>query len=108
MSETKADYVSRDPNYNSRTKDRLDFYIWLAKIAEKGNISSIFFADSYGGHEIYNGNVDAQYKGGSHVAKLDPTLVVPAMAAVTKSVGFGITGSTSYISMFQLFVRLGT
>lgn len=71
--------------------------MWLAKLAEKGKISSIFFADSYGTHEIYAGTADAQYKGGSHVAKLDPTILISAMATVSESVGFGITGSTSHI-----------
>jgi len=89
--------LPRDPKDNTKEKDRLEYYLWLAKIAEKGKISSIFFADSYGNHEVYEGNADAQFKGGSHVAKLEPTLLVAAMATVTKSLGFGITGSTSYI-----------
>lgn len=95
-----ASDIHRDPKDNTKTKDRLEYYLWLAKIAEKGKISSIFFADSYGGHEIYAGNADAQYKGGSHVAKLEPTMLISAMATVTKSLGFGITGSTSYIRMY--------
>ena len=33
---------------------------------------------------------------------IDPVVLVSAMAAVTNSVGFAVTGSTSYIS--QLFV----
>lgn len=33
------------------------------------------------------------------VGYLDPVTLVSAMAAVTNSVAFGITGSTSYISM---------
>ncbi|RDW74809.1 hypothetical protein BP6252_05951 [Coleophoma cylindrospora] len=92
----------KNPNDNSRTKDRLDYYIWLAKIAEKGKISCVFFADGYGELEVYKGNADAQYKGGNHVAKLEPTLLVAAMATATKSVGFGITGSTSYIAPYHL------
>ncbi|KAH8678283.1 coenzyme dependent N5,N10-methylene tetrahydromethanopterin reductase [Xylariales sp. PMI_506] len=92
----------KDPNDNSRTKDTLDYYLWLAKIAERGKISAIFFADSYGGQEIYNKSKDAQYRGGSHVAKLEPTTVISAMATVTRSLGFGITGSTSYIPPYIL------
>lgn len=49
------------------------------------------------GHATFGGSADAQYKGGSHVGKLDPLMTVSAMAAVTKSVSFGITASTSYI-----------
>jgi alkanesulfonate monooxygenase SsuD/methylene tetrahydromethanopterin reductase-like flavin-dependent oxidoreductase (luciferase family) len=73
----------------------------LAQIAERGKISSIFFADAPGGHEIYQNSKDAQYKGGAHVAKLEPTTVISAMATVSKSVGFGITGSTSFIREFR-------
>lgn len=39
----------RNPKDNSRTKDNIDYYVWLAKLAEKGKITSIFFADTYGG-----------------------------------------------------------
>lgn len=46
-------------------KDRLDYYIWLAKLAEKGKITSIFFADTYAGHETYAGSMDATLRGGS-------------------------------------------
>lgn len=41
--------------------------------------------------------MDAMFKGGSNCAVIDPVTIVSAMAAVTKSVSFGITGSTSYI-----------
>jgi alkanesulfonate monooxygenase SsuD/methylene tetrahydromethanopterin reductase-like flavin-dependent oxidoreductase (luciferase family) len=71
--------------------------LWLAKLAEKGKITSIFIADSYAGHNIYGGSADASYKGGSHIGKLDPLVIIPAMAAVTQSVSFGVTASTSYI-----------
>jgi hypothetical protein len=36
------------------------------------------------------------------VAYMDPVVMVSAMAAVTKSVAFGITGSTSYIRKLDL------
>lgn len=95
--------IKRDPNDNSRSKDRLEYYTWLAKTAERGKISSIFFADVYSPHEVYGGNGDASYRGGSQIARLDPTLLVSAMAQVTKSVCFGITGSTSYIRTSSIY-----
>ncbi|RDW63905.1 nitrilotriacetate monooxygenase component A IIA synthase subunit A [Coleophoma crateriformis] len=92
----------KDPNDNSRYKDRLEYYIWLAKLADKGKITSIFFADGYGLMSTYQGKPDATFRGGSMVAYLDPVVLISAMAAVTKSVAFGITGSTSYINPFIL------
>jgi alkanesulfonate monooxygenase SsuD/methylene tetrahydromethanopterin reductase-like flavin-dependent oxidoreductase (luciferase family) len=82
----------------TRHKDRLDYYVWLAQTAEKGKITSIFFADLYGNHETYGGNADATFKGGVWVAMLDPIVVIAAMAQATKSVSFAVTGSTSYLS----------
>ncbi len=73
----------------------------MAKLAEKGKITSLFFADVYGNQETYGGNADAAFLGGSHVAHLDPVVIVSAMAQVTKSLSFGITGNTSYLSKPQ-------
>lgn len=143
-----SNLVNRSPTDNSRSKDRLDYWIWLAKLAEKGKITSVFIADSYAGHNIYGGSADASYRGGSHIGKLDPLMTVSAMAgklmrlkttilrrnkvlridsfsllgnfwsetilirwfsqAVTQSVSFGITASTSYIREWPLAVTLQT
>ena len=92
----------RDPKDNSRVKDRLDYYIWLAKLAEKGKITSIFFADTYAGHETYGNDMAATFRGGSQVAQMDPVVFISAMAAVTQSVAFGVTGSTSYLTPYIL------
>ena len=43
----KSDF--RNEGDNSRTKDTVDYYVWMAKLADKGKISCIFFADTYGG-----------------------------------------------------------
>jgi hypothetical protein len=34
--------IQRDPKDNTKTKDGLEDYLWLAKITEKGKASSIF------------------------------------------------------------------
>jgi alkanesulfonate monooxygenase SsuD/methylene tetrahydromethanopterin reductase-like flavin-dependent oxidoreductase (luciferase family) len=91
--------------------------MWMAKLADKGKISCIFFADTYGGtytigdiylnseiwcqigHETYQEKADAAYRSGGSVGQTDPTVWVSAMAAVSKNVSFGITGSTSYINV---------
>lgn len=70
----------RRPGDNSRTKDSLDYYINMAKLAEKGKITCIFFADTYAGHDIYRGNMDAVFKAGAQVAQLDPLVIISAMA----------------------------
>lgn len=81
------------------TKGSLEYYLWLAKLAEKGKMTGIFFADVYGVDDGFPGSMEAQFKAGANCAQLDPIVYVSAMASVTKSVSFGITGSTSYINV---------
>ncbi|CAK7245275.1 MAG: hypothetical protein STHCBS139747_006850 [Sporothrix thermara] len=90
------------PGDNSYQKDSLDYYINIAKLADKNKVSCIFFADSYGSHTVYGGNMDAVLRAGTQVCKLDPLVIISAMAAVTESVAFGVTGSTSYIEPYPL------
>lgn len=92
--------MSRLDNDSQPQKDTIEYYLWLAKLAEKGKITGIFFADVYGVDDTFPGQFEAQFKSGSNCAQLDPLVIVPAMASVTKSVCFGITGSTSYINPF--------
>lgn len=97
---TDSSASKRAPGDNSRTKDRLDYWQWLARLAEKGKVTSIFVADGYATLNVYGGNSDAAYNGGTNAGALDPLVIVPAMASVTKSVSFGITASTSYIGTY--------
>jgi alkanesulfonate monooxygenase SsuD/methylene tetrahydromethanopterin reductase-like flavin-dependent oxidoreductase (luciferase family) len=44
--------ANRREGDNSRSKDRLDYWINIAKLADEGKISCIFFADSYAGKDV--------------------------------------------------------
>lgn len=44
-----TDNKERNPADNVQGKDRLEYWIKLAQLAEWGKINFIFFADSYGG-----------------------------------------------------------
>jgi alkanesulfonate monooxygenase SsuD/methylene tetrahydromethanopterin reductase-like flavin-dependent oxidoreductase (luciferase family) len=68
------------PGDNSHTKDSLEYYVNLAKLAEKAKITGIFFADTYAGHAVYNGSMDEILRVGTQVAQLDPLVIVSAMA----------------------------
>jgi alkanesulfonate monooxygenase SsuD/methylene tetrahydromethanopterin reductase-like flavin-dependent oxidoreductase (luciferase family) len=52
-------------------------------------------------HDTYEGKADASFKGGHAAGQLDPVVMVSAMASVTKSVSFGLTGSTTYIPVWR-------
>ncbi|TVY44839.1 Dimethyl-sulfide monooxygenase [Lachnellula subtilissima] len=93
---------------NSRTKDRLKYYLDLAKLAEKGKISAIFFADWYAGFEVYQDSMDPMLRAGHQVAHMDPVPIISAMATVTTSVAFAATASTSYVNPYILARQYST
>jgi alkanesulfonate monooxygenase SsuD/methylene tetrahydromethanopterin reductase-like flavin-dependent oxidoreductase (luciferase family) len=103
-------YYDRNPKDNSRSKDTIEYYTWLAKLAEKGKLTSIFFADTYAVHDTYEGSPDASFRGGHAAGQLDPTIMAASMCAVTKSLSVGMTGSTTYIPVrtviYHVYQRL--
>lgn len=98
----------RSPTDNGKTKDRLKYYTDLAKLAEKGKISCVFLADWYVGFDVYNDSLDTMLKAGHQVAHLDPVPIISAMAAVTESVSFAATASTSYVNPYILARQFST
>lgn len=52
--------------------------------------------------------MDPMLRAGTQTASMDPMVIIPAMAAVTKTVGFGVTGSTSYINPYILARTMST
>jgi alkanesulfonate monooxygenase SsuD/methylene tetrahydromethanopterin reductase-like flavin-dependent oxidoreductase (luciferase family) len=80
----------------------------MAKIAEKGRISCVFFADWYAGFGVYEGTMDPMLKAGHQVAHLDPMPIVSAMAAVIEFVSFAVTASTSYVNPHILARKYST
>jgi hypothetical protein len=96
---SRLTHRSRNPGDTQVKKDSIEYYTWLAKLAEKGKITGIFFADIYGVEDTFPWQFEKQFQSGANCAQMDPVVFVSAMAAVTKSVCFGITGSTSYINV---------
>ena len=94
--------LCRLPGDSQPQKASLDYYLWLAKLAEKGKISGIFFADVYGVDDGFPGQMAEQFRAGANCAQLDPIVYISAMAAVTKSLCFGVTASTSYINVSNM------
>ncbi|KAF2108487.1 luciferase-like domain-containing protein [Lophiotrema nucula] len=90
------------PEDTSTTKDKLKYYTDLAKLADRGKVSAIFFADWFVGFDVYGGGLDTMLKAGHQVAHLDPYAIVSAMAAVTENVSFAVTQSTTYSTPYVL------
>ncbi|PQE07414.1 xenobiotic compound family protein [Rutstroemia sp. NJR-2017a WRK4] len=85
-------------------------WIELAKKLEKAKFHAIFFADVLGGYDVYKGpaNLDPTIPAASQFPINDPLYSVPAMAAATESIGFGVTASTTYEAPYLLARRFST
>ncbi|HET7445278.1 MAG TPA: LLM class flavin-dependent oxidoreductase [Solirubrobacterales bacterium] len=90
-----------------RYKD-LAYWTELAQICERGLFDGIFIADVLGVYDVYDGSNDGALRGAAQVPVNDPSLVVPAMAAVTEHLGFGITASTSFEHPYTFARRMST
>ncbi|NMA76393.1 MAG: NtaA/DmoA family FMN-dependent monooxygenase [Actinomycetales bacterium] len=86
----------------------LSYWTELARIAESGGFTAIFLADVVGAYDTYGGSAETALEEGLQIPNNDPMLVVPAMAAVTERLGFGITFSTSYEPPFAFARRMST
>ncbi|WP_234363741.1 MULTISPECIES: LLM class flavin-dependent oxidoreductase [unclassified Streptomyces] len=71
----------------------------LARIAERGKLDSVFLADS----PVQHGD-----PGRRPVSKLEPTVLLTALAAVTSHIGLIATASTSYNEPFNLARRFNS
>ena len=66
-------------------KSGLDYWINLANLSERGNINALFLADTYGGYDTYQGNLDDCIRRAAQWPMTDPTIPISAMAAVWNS-----------------------
>ncbi len=87
-----------------------DIHYWthLAKKLEAGLFDGIFFADVLGAYDVYGGNTDATLKGAVQLPVNDPSLLIPAMAAVTRHLGFGVTCNLTYEPPYSFARRMST
>ncbi|KAF7555447.1 hypothetical protein G7Z17_g2160 [Cylindrodendrum hubeiense] len=95
-------------NQNARYND-ISYWIELAKLLE-GNFHAIFLADVLGPYDVYKGprNIKPILAGAAQFPVSDPSLPIAAMAAVTKSLSFGLTSSTTYESPYLLARKYAT
>ncbi|CAL5874322.1 uncharacterized protein PFLUO_LOCUS8618 [Penicillium psychrofluorescens] len=100
----------RHPEDESHRFNDVDHWTELAKLLEDAKFHGIFIADVLGGYDVYKGprNLDPAVVSGAQWPVNEPLAVVPAMAAVTKNIGFGVTVTTTYEQPYHLARRLST
>ncbi|PCD24093.1 hypothetical protein FGRA07_11448 [Fusarium graminearum] len=98
----------RHPDDQSWRFTDIEHWTDLAKLLEEAKFHGIFIADVLGGYDVYKKSLDPAIISGAQWPVTEPLSVIPAMAAVTKNISFGVTVSTTYEQPFHLARRLST
>jgi FMN-dependent oxidoreductase (nitrilotriacetate monooxygenase family) len=86
----------------------LEYWMGLARLLEEGLFDGLFLADVLGIYDVHGGNGDAAIRNAVQVPLLDPMLIVPAMAAATRNLGFGVTCNLAWESPALMARRFST
>jgi alkanesulfonate monooxygenase SsuD/methylene tetrahydromethanopterin reductase-like flavin-dependent oxidoreductase (luciferase family) len=100
----------KHPEDKSSEFNSIHHWVDLAKVLEDAKFHGIFIADVLGGYDVYQGprNLDPAIRSGAQWPVNEPLAIVPAMAAATKNIGFGVTVATTYEQPYHLARRLST
>jgi FMN-dependent oxidoreductase (nitrilotriacetate monooxygenase family) len=96
------------PRDRSGEYRRIGYWTDLAQLLERGLFDGVFIADVMGAYDVYQGSADAAIRHAVQVPVNDPLLIVPAMAAVTRHLGFGVTFSLTYEHPYPFARRMST
>lgn len=98
----------RHPDDQTPGYKDIEYWTHLAKVLEKGHFDAVFIADVLGVYDVYKGSRDPAIRSGMQVPANDPAFIVPIMASVTKSLGFGLTASTTHDHPYTFARKMST
>jgi len=96
------------PRDTSTQYNTLEYWTELAQLLERGLFDGLFIADIVGVYDVYQNSVDVTLKESIQLPVNDPLLLVSAMAAVTKNLGFGLTANLTYEAPYLFARRMST
>ena len=88
--------------------NRLDPWVELAQILEKGCFDALFLADVIGLYDTYHAGPETSIKEGMQVPASDPALLISAMAHVTEHLGLAFTSSVFQSHPFTFARQMST
>ena len=97
-----------NPTNNRHRFNDLSYWTEVAELCEHGAFDAIFLADVVGAYDTFRDGPETALREGMQIPSNDPLLVIPAMAQVTKNLGFGATFSTTYEPPFAFARRMST
>ena len=83
-------------------------WVALAQRLEAGGFDGLFLADVLGIYDVLGGSPDAAIRHAVQVPLIDPLPLIPAMAAATSHLGFGVTCNLAYEQPFAFARRMST
>ena len=98
----------RHPRDRSKNFEHLAYWTDYAHRLERGLFDGLFLADVVGIYDVYQNSPDAAIRSAVQVPVNDPILISPAMALVTRHLGFGVTVNLSYESPYLFARRMST
>ena len=90
-----------------RYKD-LSYWTELAQLLDRSGFDTLFLADVLGSYDVYKGSRDAAVQSGAQLPVNEPTLAIPAMAAVTRRLCFAATVCLTYEQPYSFARRMST
>ncbi|GGB28284.1 N5,N10-methylene tetrahydromethanopterin reductase [Tistrella bauzanensis] len=98
----------RHPRDRATSYTDIGWWQDLARILERGLFDGLFLADVSGIYDVYKGGPETAIAHAMQVPVNDPAMLVPAMAAVTRHLGFGITANLSQEPPYLFARRMST
>ncbi|MBP1853514.1 LLM class flavin-dependent oxidoreductase [Rhizobium halophytocola] len=96
------------PRDRSHEFQQIAYWTDYARRLEAGLFDGIFLADVIGIYDVLGGSYAPAVRGAVQVPVNDPMMIVPAMAAVTQHLGFGVTANLTYEQPFLFARRMAT
>ena len=96
------------PRDRTAEYNRLPYWLDLARALERGRFDGLFLADVLGVYDVFGGSPDAALKHATQTPANEPLLLISAMAAVTKHLGFGVTSNLSFEPPYPFARRMST
>ncbi|MGN8345327.1 LLM class flavin-dependent oxidoreductase [Pseudomonas sp. SMV71] len=96
------------PQDTSTQYNTIEYWTGLAQLLERGLFDGLFIADIVGVYDVYQQSVDVTLKESIQLPVNDPLLLVSAMAAVTRDLGFGLTANLTYEPPYLFARRMST
>ncbi|NIF25007.1 LLM class flavin-dependent oxidoreductase [Pantoea sp. Tr-811] len=98
----------RHPRDQATRYTDIHYWVALAKTLERGCFDGLFIADVLGVYDVYGASADTALSQAAQVPVNDPLQLVPAMAAATQHLGFGVTASVSFEHPYPFARRMST